>query len=182
MIERQVGTDFARPRKDWFHDGFGDCFSITFNINAEMYSGMGSSGIWSLLASVYHDQNSCQVCLVCNKPLFWCKDWKWGTRKCAGLSPGFCSLCKQKVGDCLPPWKSQPVHLYNRMTGWEDSQSQAVFGWRPGGTVNAATVITSGLQADAVEWLEYGRFRGEWIHVYVRLSPFAVHLKLSQHC
>ena len=23
---------------------------------------------------------------------------------------------------------------------------------------------------------------GEWIHVYVWLSPFAVHLKLSQHC
>ena len=23
---------------------------------------------------------------------------------------------------------------------------------------------------------------GEWIHVYVCLSPFAVHLKLSQHC
>ena len=23
---------------------------------------------------------------------------------------------------------------------------------------------------------------GEWIHVYVRLSPFSVHLKLSQHC
>ena len=22
----------------------------------------------------------------------------------------------------------------------------------------------------------------EWIHVYVWLSPFAVHLKLSQHC
>jgi len=27
-----------------------------------------------------------------------------------------------------------------------------------------------------------GAFRGERIHVYVRLSPFAVHLKLSQHC
>ena len=27
-----------------------------------------------------------------------------------------------------------------------------------------------------------GGFRGEWIHVYVRLSPFAVHLKLPQHC
>ena len=27
-----------------------------------------------------------------------------------------------------------------------------------------------------------GEFGGEWIHVYVRLSPFAVHLKLSQHC
>ena len=25
-------------------------------------------------------------------------------------------------------------------------------------------------------------FRGEWIHVYVWLSPFAVHLKLPQHC
>ena len=25
-------------------------------------------------------------------------------------------------------------------------------------------------------------FRGEWIHVHVWLSPFAVHLKLSQHC
>ena len=24
--------------------------------------------------------------------------------------------------------------------------------------------------------------QGEWIHVYVWLSPFAVHLKLSQHC
>ena len=24
-----------------------------------------------------------------------------------------------------------------------------------------------------------GEFGGEWIHVYVRLSPFAVHLKLS---
>ena len=23
---------------------------------------------------------------------------------------------------------------------------------------------------------------GKWIHVYVRLNPFAVHLKLSQHC
>ena len=25
-------------------------------------------------------------------------------------------------------------------------------------------------------------FGGEWIHVYIRLSPFAVYLKLSQHC
>ena len=27
-----------------------------------------------------------------------------------------------------------------------------------------------------------GEFGGEWTHVYVWLSPFAVHLKLSQHC
>ena len=27
-----------------------------------------------------------------------------------------------------------------------------------------------------------GGFGGKWIHVYVWLSPFAVHLKVSQHC
>ena len=27
-----------------------------------------------------------------------------------------------------------------------------------------------------------GEFGGEWIHVYLWLSPFTVHLKLSQHC
>ena len=30
-------------------------------------------------------------------------------------------------------------------------------------------------------WTE-GEFGGEWVHVYVWLSPFAVHLELSQHC
>ena len=30
-------------------------------------------------------------------------------------------------------------------------------------------------------WLR-GEFGREWIHAYIRLSPFAVHLKLSQHC
>ena len=27
-----------------------------------------------------------------------------------------------------------------------------------------------------------GEFGGEWIHVYVWLTPFTVHLKLPQHC
>ena len=27
-----------------------------------------------------------------------------------------------------------------------------------------------------------GEFGGEWIHAYVWLSPFIVHLKLSQNC
>ena len=27
-----------------------------------------------------------------------------------------------------------------------------------------------------------GESGGEWIHVYVWLNPFAIHLKLSQHC
>ena len=30
--------------------------------------------------------------------------------------------------------------------------------------------------------LDGREFGGEWVHVYVWLSPFAVHLKLSQHC
>ena len=30
-------------------------------------------------------------------------------------------------------------------------------------------------------WMRRG-LRGEWIHVYVCLSPFAVHLQLPQHC
>ena len=31
------------------------------------------------------------------------------------------------------------------------------------------------------DWMG-GEFGGEWIHVYVWLGPFTVHLKLSQHC
>ena len=27
-----------------------------------------------------------------------------------------------------------------------------------------------------------GELEGEWIHVYIWLSPFPVHLKLSQYC
>ena len=27
-----------------------------------------------------------------------------------------------------------------------------------------------------------GEFGGEWVHVHVWLSPFVVHLRLSQHC
>ena len=27
-----------------------------------------------------------------------------------------------------------------------------------------------------------GEFGGEWIQIYIRLSPFTVQLKLSQHC
>ena len=31
-------------------------------------------------------------------------------------------------------------------------------------------------------WMGGGEFGGEWIHVCVWLSPFTVHLKLSQCC
>ena len=30
-------------------------------------------------------------------------------------------------------------------------------------------------------WMR-GEFEGEWIHVYIGLSPSAIHLKLPQHC
>ena len=36
-------------------------------------------------------------------------------------------------------------------------------------------------QCYLVAWMG-GEFGGELIHVYVWLRPFAVHLKLSQHC
>jgi len=36
-------------------------------------------------------------------------------------------------------------------------------------------------QCDVTAWMG-GGFGGEQIHIYVWLSPLAVHLKLSQHC
>ena len=36
-------------------------------------------------------------------------------------------------------------------------------------------------QSYVAAWMG-GEFGGEWMHVYVWLSPFAVHLKLSQRC
>ena len=27
-----------------------------------------------------------------------------------------------------------------------------------------------------------GEFKGEWIQVYVLMSPFTIHMKVSQHC
>ena len=39
----------------------------------------------------------------------------------------------------------------------------------------------SKLQCYVATWM-VGGFGGKWIHAYVGMSPFAVHLKLSQHC
>ena len=36
-------------------------------------------------------------------------------------------------------------------------------------------------QCYVAAWMGEG-FEGEWIHIYVWLSPFAIHLKLLQHC
>ena len=37
-------------------------------------------------------------------------------------------------------------------------------------------------QCYVAAWMGGGWLVGEWIHVYVWLSPFTIHLKLSQHC
>ena len=37
------------------------------------------------------------------------------------------------------------------------------------------------IQRYVAAWMG-GKFGGEWIHVYVWLGPFTVHLKLLQHC
>ena len=37
------------------------------------------------------------------------------------------------------------------------------------------------LQCYVAAWM-VGESVGEWMHVYVWLSPFAVHLKIPQHC
>ena len=41
--------------------------------------------------------------------------------------------------------------------------------------------VWNSAQCHVAAWMG-GEFGGEWIHVYVGLSPFAVHQKLSQHC
>ena len=41
--------------------------------------------------------------------------------------------------------------------------------------------IGNSAQCYVVAWVG-GKFGGEWIHIHVWPSPFAVHLKLSQHC
>ena len=48
---------------------------------------------------------------------------------------------------------------------------------------NKDLLYSTGLSAQSymAAWME-GEFGEEWIHVYVCLSPFTAHLKLSQRC
>ena len=41
--------------------------------------------------------------------------------------------------------------------------------------------LLNSAQCYVAAWMG-GEFGGECIHIYVQLSPFAIHLKLSQHC
>ena len=51
------------------------------------------------------------------------------------------------------------------------------------GITNKDLLYNTGNSAECyvAAWMG-GEFGGEWIHAYVWLSPFAVHLKQSQHC
>ena len=56
--------------------------------------------------------------------------------------------------------------------------SPAIFKW----ITNKVLVYSTGNSAQCYMAASTGgEFGGEWMHVYVWLSPFAVHLKLSQH-
>ena len=77
--------------------------------------------------------------------------------------------------------------------------------WSPGGRMGEGIVRESGMDMDTLLYLTWrtskdlldstgnsaqchvaawmgGEFGGEWIHVHVWLSPFAVHQKPSHHC
>ena len=77
--------------------------------------------------------------------------------------------------------------------------------WSPGGRMGEGIVRESGMDMDTLLYLTWrtskdlldstgnsaqchvaawmgGEFEGEWIHVHVWLSPFAVHQKPSHHC
>ena len=87
----------------------------------------------------------------------------------------------------------------------DSAQYSVITSWFPGGRMGEGTVRELGMDMDTLLCLTWrtskdlldstgnssqchvaawmgGEFGGEWIHVYVWLSPFAVHLKLSQHC
>ena len=62
---------------------------------------------------------------------------------------------------------------------WEGHIHMAVFkvDHQQGPTVSTG----NSAQCYVAAWMGE-EFGGEWTHVYAWLSPFAVHLKLSQHC
>ena len=65
---------------------------------------------------------------------------------------------------------------------WEsgiDMDTLLYLTWRMNKDLLDSTGTSSGRHVAGWMGGEFGR---EWIHVYVWLGPFTVHLKLSQHC
>ena len=100
------------------------------------------------------------------------------------------------------PWRTSKDLLDS--TG-NSAQYSVITLWSPGGRMGEAIVRESGMDMDTLLYLTWrtskdlldstgnsaqchvaawvgGEFGREWIHVYVWLSHFTVHLKLSQHC
>ena len=75
------------------------------------------------------------------------------------------------------PWTGEPGRL-------QFMGSQKSWTWLKQHSMHATHALYStgnSAQCYVAAWIE-GAFGGGWIHVYVWLSPFSVHLKLSQNC
>ena len=68
--------------------------------------------------------------------------------------------------------------LYKELTSGRSLSYRTFFIWVLVSIYQGCTIQDEKMSLSA--WMG-GEFGGEWIHVYVWLSPFAVHLKLSQH-
>ena len=83
-------------------------------------------------------------------------------------------------------FKNSPSHLRKQTY---DCQEEGMFGMNMYTLLYLKCVTNKDLlyrtensaQRYVPAWMG-GGLGGEWIHVYVWLSPFAVHLKLPQHC
>ena len=88
-------------------------------------------------------------------------------------------------------WYKWTLHIKQRLTDlendlwlpggrlWEGHVHTALLKWITNKDLLYSTWISSRYYAPACMG---GGVGGEWIHVYVWLSPLAVHLKLPQHC
>ena len=62
---------------------------------------------------------------------------------------------------------------------WDEHVHTAIFKWVI--SKDLQDITGNSAQCYVAAWIG-GEFGGEWIHVHVWLNPFAVYLKLSQHC
>ena len=77
-----------------------------------------------------------------------------------------------------------PLPQFSQILGsaaWIPRSQSALLCWLASLHLSNYLMSFNSARCYVAAWMgeEYG---GEWIHVYVRLSPFAVHLKPSEHC
>ena len=88
------------------------------------------------------------------------------------LIPGWEDVLEESMATCsgILAW---------RILWTEDSAWQTYSSW--GCRESDTTEVTEHTRSLTAAWMR-GESGGEWMLVYIWLSPFAVHLKLSQHC